>query len=86
MVQLGLALATLGILGMKKWAQQEPPNPVQRYQQQMYTSEQMYLPTAEDVALAMLVEQYGDEHGIYVAQDSDVEDTNKSRAAPYRLH
>jgi hypothetical protein len=83
LLHVSLTCSTLALIGIRKWA------PVMRETQQRYeptaiTDQQLYIPTAEEVAFAMLVEQHG-EHGIYVVQDADVADTAKARAMAYKL-
>jgi hypothetical protein len=80
---VSLACSALAVIGIRKWARL-PRDTQQRYEPTAITDQQLYIPTAEEVAFAMLVEQHG-EHGIYVVQDQDVEDTTKARAMAYKL-
>jgi len=87
LLRLSLCCSALAIVGIRKWAPSmmvATAPPQQRYESTAITEQQVYIPTAEEVAFAMLVEQHG-EHGIYVVQDADVQDVQKPRATAYKL-
>jgi hypothetical protein len=78
--------ASLAVCGIKTW---EPmtvaPQPCeQTYERVALTADQVYMPTAEDVAFAMLV-GHNEQHGIFVVQDADVQELHGARAMAFRL-